>query len=60
MRAIELRTEPRLRHFFFNREQRLRNGWWMLLFIGVVFVTRFVHFPADARTEGPGSRQALA
>lgn len=34
-----------MRHFFFNREQRLRNGWWMLLFLGVVFVTRFAYTP---------------
>ncbi|QNP41704.1 CPBP family intramembrane glutamic endopeptidase [Lysobacter solisilvae (ex Woo and Kim 2020)] len=34
-----------MRNLFFNRERRLRNGWWMLLFIAVVFATRFAYTP---------------
>jgi membrane protease YdiL (CAAX protease family) len=34
-----------LKQILFDREQHLRNGWWMLLFIAIVFVTRFAYTP---------------
>lgn len=43
-----------MRQLFFNREQRLRNGWWMLLFIGLVFVTRFAYTPLSHALQGLG------
>jgi membrane protease YdiL (CAAX protease family) len=43
-----------LRNLFFNRDQRLRNGWWMLLFIGVVIATRFVYTPLSHALQGWG------
>ncbi len=34
-----------LKTMFFNSDGRLRNGWWMLVFIGCVALTRFVYRP---------------
>lgn len=30
---------------FFNADHRLRNGWWMLIFVGFVVATHFVYTP---------------
>lgn len=30
---------------FYNQTGRLRNGWWMLIFIGFIAATRFVYGP---------------
>lgn len=37
--------EARLRTIFFDRHHRLRNGWWVLIFIAFIALTRLVHKP---------------
>ncbi|MEK7316115.1 MAG: type II CAAX endopeptidase family protein [Candidatus Eisenbacteria bacterium] len=37
--------KPTLRTLFFNTAQRLRNGWWILIFIGFIALTRFAYRP---------------
>jgi membrane protease YdiL (CAAX protease family) len=37
--------KPILKTVFFNAEGRLRNGWWVLIFIAFVAVTRFAYKP---------------
>lgn len=34
-----------MRTIFFNRSHRLRNGWWVLIFIAFIALTRMVHKP---------------
>lgn len=34
-----------MKKLFFNSELRLRNGWWILVFIGFVALTRLVYRP---------------
>ena len=34
-----------LKKIFFNMDNRLRNGWWMLIFIGFIAVTRLIYGP---------------
>ena len=35
----------KLRTLFFNSGRQLRNGWWILVFIGFVALTRFAYKP---------------
>lgn len=35
----------KLRTLFFDPAQRLRNGWWILIFIGFIALTRFAYKP---------------
>ena len=37
--------KPILKTAFFNAEGKLRNGWWVLIFIAFVAVTRFAYKP---------------
>lgn len=34
-----------MKQLFFDTEQRLRNGWWMLIFVAFIAVTRFAYGP---------------
>lgn len=34
-----------LKKLFFNSDRRLRNGWWILIFIGFIALTRFAYKP---------------
>ncbi|MEO8001141.1 MAG: type II CAAX endopeptidase family protein [Arenimonas sp.] len=34
-----------MKKIFFNSEQRLRNGWWILIFVGFVALTRLAYRP---------------
>jgi membrane protease YdiL (CAAX protease family) len=34
-----------MRTAFFNAQGRLRNGWWILIFVGFVAITRFMYKP---------------
>lgn len=34
-----------MKKIFFNMENRLRNGWWILIFIGFVAATRLIYGP---------------
>ncbi|MFC5570984.1 CPBP family intramembrane glutamic endopeptidase [Lysobacter yangpyeongensis] len=43
-----------MRQIFFDRGHRLRNGWWVLLFLGLVFVTRFAYTPLSHSLQGLG------
>ena len=36
---------PSLKTLFFNPDGKLRNGWWMLIFLGFIVVTRFAYKP---------------
>lgn len=36
---------PNLKAMFFNADRRLRNGWWILIFIGFIALTRFAYKP---------------
>lgn len=35
----------KLQTLFFNDDRKLRNGWWILIFIGFIALTRFVYKP---------------
>ncbi|MEJ0085083.1 MAG: type II CAAX endopeptidase family protein [Pseudomonadota bacterium] len=37
--------KPFLKSLFLNTNQQLRNGWWILIFIAFVVVTRFAYTP---------------
>jgi membrane protease YdiL (CAAX protease family) len=37
--------QPYLRAVFFDADRRPRNGWWILVFIGFIALTRFVYKP---------------
>ncbi|GAB3380256.1 lysostaphin resistance A-like protein [Lysobacter fragariae] len=43
-----------MKQLFFDRDHRLRNGWWMLIFIGIVFASRFVHAPLSHALKAMG------
>lgn len=34
-----------MKYIFFNPDRRLRNGWWVLVFIGFIAATRFAYGP---------------
>ena len=36
---------PNLKTLFFNADRQLRNGWWILIFIGFIALTRFAYKP---------------
>jgi membrane protease YdiL (CAAX protease family) len=38
-------VKPRLKTLFLNAGGRLRNGWWILIFIGFIVLTRFAYKP---------------
>ena len=38
---------PVLKTFFFNSDQRLRNGWWILLFVVLFLLSRAVYTPVS-------------
>jgi uncharacterized protein len=37
--------KPFLKSLFFNADRKLRNGWWILIFIAFIAVTRFAYKP---------------
>ena len=37
--------KPSLKTLFLNADRRLRNGWWILIFIAFVAVTSFAYKP---------------
>jgi uncharacterized protein len=37
--------KSKLKTLFFNADQQLRNGWWILIFIGFIALTRFAYRP---------------
>lgn len=37
--------KPNLKPLFFNADRQLRNGWWILIFIGFIVLTRFAYKP---------------
>lgn len=37
--------KPNLNTLFFNADRRLRSGWWILIFIGSIALTRFAYKP---------------
>jgi membrane protease YdiL (CAAX protease family) len=37
--------KSKLQSMFFNADRQLRNGWWILVFIGFIAVTRFAYKP---------------
>ena len=39
------RTGQVVKHVFLNKQGRLRNGWWLLVFIAFVALTRFAYRP---------------
>lgn len=43
---------------FLDSRQRLRNGWWMLIFIGFIAVTRFAYRPLTGALRELGVAQA--
>jgi uncharacterized protein len=36
---------PKLKSLLFNPNRQLRNGWWILIFIGFIVLTRFAYKP---------------
>ena len=37
--------KPNLKPLFFNADRQLRNGWWILIFIGFIVLTRLAYKP---------------
>ena len=37
--------KPNLKSIFFHADRRLRNGWWILVFLGFIALTRFAYKP---------------
>ena len=58
MRAVPSRIDPRmppaLRTVLFNRAQRLRNGWWMLVFVAFFLLSRVAYTPVSRGLQGLG------
>jgi hypothetical protein len=46
--------DPALHTIFFNPHGRLRNGWWILVFIGCIVLTRFAYRPVTHGFRGLG------
>lgn len=45
-------------NLFLDADRRLRNGWWILVFIGLVALTRFAYQPLTAGLRGLGLGEA--
>jgi len=46
-RSFPIRNEAILKPAFFDSNQRLRNGWWILIFILLMLSSRFVYTPVS-------------
>jgi hypothetical protein len=40
-------AEVHLKHVFLDSTQRLRNGWWMLIFLALMLASRYVYTPVS-------------
>ncbi len=43
-----------MKNIFFDSNERLRNGWWILVFIALMVASRFVYTPASHALQGLG------
>lgn len=46
-----------MKHLFFDSSMRLRNGWWIAIFIALMFGSRFVYTPVSRTLQGVGTPQ---
>ncbi|MEO7794644.1 MAG: type II CAAX endopeptidase family protein [Thermoanaerobaculia bacterium] len=46
--------KPNLKSLIFDADRRLRNGWWVLVFIGFVALTRLAYKPVTHGLKGLG------
>lgn len=46
-----------LKKLFLDSNRRLRNGWWILLFLALLFASRFVYTPASRALQALGTPQ---
>ena len=46
-----------LKTLFLDSNRRLRNGWWILLFLALLFASRFVYTPASRALQALGTPQ---
>ncbi len=44
-----------MKHAFFDSNQRLRNGWWILIFIALMLASRFVYTPVSRALQELGA-----
>lgn len=45
---------PALKRVFLDRDQRLRNGWWIVIFLALMFASRFVYTPLSRALQDAG------
>lgn len=55
--ALSPVTREPLKHVFFDPSGRLRNGWWILIFIALMFGSRFVYTPVSRALQELGAVQ---
>src|SRR5258707_7275152 len=53
-RRTDSRMPPVIRHAFYDRERRLRNGWWMLLFVALFIASHLIYTPISHGLQGLG------
>ncbi len=46
--------KPNLRSVFFDADRRLRNGWWIVVFLGFIALTRLAYKPMTQSLRGLG------
>lgn len=46
-----------MKHAFLDSNGRLRNGWWMLIFIALMLSSRFIYTPASRALQGLGAHK---
>src|SRR5687768_12732064 len=46
-----------MKHLFFDSNMRLRNGWWIVVFIALMFGSRFVYTPVSRALQELGTPQ---
>ncbi len=46
-----------MKHLFLDSNDRLRNGWWIAIFIALMFASRFVYTPASRALQDLGLTQ---
>jgi len=55
---IRLRLDATLKRIFFSSNQRLRNGWWILIFIALMLASRFIYTPVSRALQDLGTPKA--
>ena len=47
-----------MKPFFFDSNNRLRNGWWILIFIALMFASRFIYTPLSRALQEFGATKS--